>query len=243
MLVPAAITAGVVWIALGELVFIGGLAYSIPGRLGPRVRAAALLFLAYALLHSLWYYRYERFMLMSLPLAALVWAAATRAAFSFLGAKKATSSLLIVTQVAIAASGMYWGNQYSLRHNIALQQDTAYLQFDKIAAAVNTLNSELKSAVLTDLGPHLAYYLDAHTYMDTDHGNYWRRAFPPESTLEDINNLGIGFVVTQETFEEWLEEHKIPPEARHRFKQIESLIDGASIIRYLHNDNHRRPEG
>lgn len=232
MLVPVAMVAGAVWIALGELVFIGGLVYSIPGRLGSRVRAAALLFLAYALLHSLWYYRYERFMLMSLPLAALVWAAATRAAFSSLDAKKTTSWLLILAQVAIAASGMYWGNQYSVRHKVALQQDTSRLQFHKIADAVNMLNSELRSAVLTDLGPHLAYYLDAHTYLDTDHGNYWRRAFPPESTLEEMSNLGIGFVVTQESFEEWLEEHKIPLEAQHRFKQIENRIDGASIINY-----------
>lgn len=224
--------AGAIWFGLGELFFLLGLAWSLLGRLGHKVRAAGLLFLAYALLHSFWYYRYERFMFTAVPLAAIVWAAAVHKIFLFVkGKREGGWWVLILAQLLVAATGLYWGNHYSSLHRMELREDTSRLDFQDIAAAVNALNQE-RSAVLTDLGPHLAYYLDAHTYMDTDHGNYWHRAFPPERTLEEMNRLGIGFVVTGKDLDEWLEGRAIPSDARGRFKDAGGPVEGASIAQY-----------
>jgi hypothetical protein len=223
--------AGIVWIGLGECVFVGGLAAALAGRLGSRLRATGILFLAYAFLHSFWYYRYERFMLMALPFAALIWAAAIREICARLVPKR-QDLLLLLIQLMIVMSGFYFGNLYSLRHEVALQQDTGWLRFKDIAATVNSLDNEPLSPVLTDLGPHLAYYLDAHTYLDTEHGNYWTRAFPPERTLEEMERLGIRFVVTRQDVGQWFEEHAIPLEGQHSFKVLQEPVEGVSILEY-----------
>jgi len=224
---------GAVWIGLGGCVFVAGLAYSLFGRLGLRIRAVGLLFLAYAFVHSLWYYRYERFMLMAIPLAALVWAIA---AWKFLLPSGRDGvgrfRMVVLVQALIVAAGIYWGNHYTSRHRDALQQDSSWLSFQKIAGEVNRLNVESGSAVLTDLGPHLAYYLDTHAYLDSRFRNYWRRAFSRKRTLEEMDKLEIELVVTKEDYEKWLESHKIPPEARNLFTHIETAFKDISIIRY-----------
>jgi hypothetical protein len=76
---PAFILAGALWLFLGQGIFFCGLALSFSGKLSPRAKAAGLLFVVYAVTHSLWHYKYERFMLMAIPLAAIVWATAIRA--------------------------------------------------------------------------------------------------------------------------------------------------------------------
>jgi hypothetical protein len=221
---------GIIWLLLGELVFLGGLLFALAGRLGSKAHAAGCLFLAYALAHSLWYYRYERFMLLALPLAVIVWAVGARAAVLLPERHRVTRTCVIaLLQLLIAGAGLYWGNYYSVEHSAALQQDTHGVRFQEIAERVNELNSRSHSAVLTDLGPHLAYYVASHTYLDTNYRNYWRKAFPPEHTLEEMQKLGIEFVVTTKGLDEWLEMHMIPVGARARFKRIEEN-GGVSII-------------
>jgi hypothetical protein len=233
-LVSVSAVVGAVWFVLGQVIFIIGLILSFSGKLGAKARAVAFLFAVYALAHALWYYRYERFMFMAVPLAAIGWAIAVRTIFKFVkGEQGGRWWVLVLAQLLIAATGTYFGNHYSSRHAEALQQDTSRLGFQDIAEAVNGLNRETRSAVLTDLGPHLAYYVDAHTYLDTDHGNYWQRAFPPDRTLQEMDRLGIGFVVTRENLAEWLEAHQIPLSSRERFKPVERPALGALIIEYL----------
>jgi len=232
-LAVATVSAGAIWLLLGGLVFVGGLIFSIPGRLGSRLRAIGFLFLAYAMIHSLWYYRYERFMLMAVPLAAMLWAGAAREFFRSIGLSgKRQLRYLMLLQLLLAAAGLFFGNQFSRHHRTALQEDTSWLGFQHIAETVNTLNEESRAAVLTDLGPHLAYYVDAHTYLDTEHGNFWQRAFPPERTLEKMENLKIGFVVTAKAFDQWIEEHKIGAGGREMFEPLEGQVNGALIIKY-----------
>jgi hypothetical protein len=139
---------------------------------------------------------------------------------------------MLLAQALLAAGGLYFGNLYSARHAQALRQDTAWLSFKDIAQSVNALNSASRAPALTDLGPHLAYYVDAHTYLDTEHGNYWHRAFPPERAIEEMNRLGIRFVVTRKRLDKWLDEHHIPPEARQRFEVVKSAAHDVSIIKY-----------
>lgn len=222
--------AGAIWIVLGEFVFIAGLLYSLFGRLGRKVKAISLLFLAYAILHAFWYYRYERFMLFAIPLAAVVWAISLRAIFAFLLGKEGHRRIPMAAQILIAATGVYFGNHYSSLHSMELQQDTSGLQFQHIAEAVNALDGDSRSPVLTDLGPHLAYYLDAHTYMDSGHGNYWQRAFPLGNTLEEIEKRGIRFIVTNEDLASWLKKHKIPSEESQRFKCMDYIDDRAKVV-------------
>ncbi|MBI5118776.1 hypothetical protein HZA56_20085 [Candidatus Poribacteria bacterium] len=281
---------GAVWLLVGGVIFLEGLFCATLGWLGQRARGLGFLFLAYASLHSLWYYRYERFMLMAVPLAAIVWVEQLRA-LALLTVRKGVGpanplssenrghdatpekwghdatpekwghdaapekwghdatpekwghdaascphfsgvALMLLAQALLAAGGLYFGNLYGARHAQALQEDTAWLSFSDIAQSVNALNSASHAPVLTDLGPHLAYYVDAHTYLDTEHGNYWHRAFPPERTLEEMNGLGVRFVVTRKRLDKWLEEHHIPPEARQRLEVVNAAASDVSIIKY-----------
>jgi len=113
-----------------------------------------------------------------------------------------------------------------------LQRDTEFLKFQKLAGIVNEINKNSGKAVLTDLGPHLAYYLDAHSYMDGGHGNYWQSAFPAEQTAEALDRLDIGMVVTKRQLDRWLAEHDIAPEKAPDFIELEGVAPGVSIIRY-----------
>jgi hypothetical protein len=222
--------AGAAWLLLGGLVFAAGLALSVTGRLGGGSRAAGLLFIAYAVVHALWYYRYERFMLMAVPLAALVWAGAARRILGRIGSGTGSGGaglrrISALMLLLFAAAGLFLGHRFSVHHRVELQKDTAWLEFQDIANVVNTLNEGSRSAILTDLGPHLAYYIDAHTYLDSGHGNYWQRAFAPDRTLEEIKASGIGLIVTTSTFDEWIDEHKIPVDAKKVFEPLDAWPD------------------
>jgi len=178
-LLPAFILAGALWVFLGQGIFFCALALSLLGKLGPRAKAAGLLFVIYAVTHSLWHYKYERFMLMAIPLAAIVWAAAVRAISQSERAQKmGRYGFIVIVQLLIAASGLYLGAQYTRRHRAALQEDTSWLRFRDIASSVNVLNEGSGAPVLTDLGPHLAYHIDAHTSGAPSRIPY-RRAYIP----------------------------------------------------------------
>jgi hypothetical protein len=249
---------GAAWLLVGGIIFLEGLLCSVLGWLGQRARALSFLFLSYASLHSLWYYRYERFMFMAIPLAAIIWTEQIRA-FSLLLNRSIRPSeksgkgvlplnasdkpphrahrgiavvFMVSAQALLAAAGLYFGDFYSARHAKALQEDTAWIPFQDIAKLVNTLNSTSRSAVLTDLGPHLAYFIDAQTYLDDEQVNYWHRAFPPERTLGEMNRLGIRFVATRKSLGKWMGEHYIPPEAGSRFEIVQSLPHDVFIIKY-----------
>jgi hypothetical protein len=233
-LAAAAISAALAWLLLGELIFAAGMAFALLGRLGSQLRAIALLFLAFAAAHALWYYRYERFMLMAVPMASIIWAGASWEISKMLVSNEnMRRRCLIFLQMLIVMAGLFLGEQFARHHVTALQEDTSSLNYRHIARVVNTLNKESESPVLTDLGPHLAYYIDVHTYLDTEHGNYWRRAFPPDRTLEKLDELRIGYVVTTTTLDQWLEAHQLPNSMRKRFKVTEEQIKGVLIIEFI----------
>lgn len=229
-LISAAGVAAITWFLVGEVVFLMGLVWAVLGKLNKQARASAWLFLAYAFFHSFWYYRYERFMLMALPMAIIVWMAAVGKVASFIR-KEGSLWPMVLAQALVAASGLYIGNYYGKVHIEELQADTSRLPFQDIARTVNQVNT-MRSPVLTDLGPHLAYYLDAHSYLDSKYANYWQRAFPPEQAMEKMERLGIRLVVTRKDVGEWLDRHKIPPDARERFKAAEILPNGVTLIEF-----------
>jgi hypothetical protein len=222
--------AGFVWVVIGEMVFLAGVLYALTGRPGPTVRAAALLFLLYAGLHALWYYRYERFMLLALPLAAFIWAGSIHFFIGRIHAKKG-EQVLLPAQAMLVVAGLALAYVFGSTHAELLQRDTFRLPFREVAKAVNEVN-ESGRPILTDLGPHLAYYLNAHSYMDDDHGNYWQRAFPPERTVEELNKLGIRLIVTRWNFSQWMAEHRIPPEKTPNFEEVPSAAKDVTIIKY-----------
>jgi hypothetical protein len=198
-------------------------------RLGPAARAAVILFLGYAALHAFWHYRYERFILLILPVAALIWARF----LSFLNDRihqRTGRQLLLSVQALLALSGLALGHVFASAHAGLLQREAHNLNFAVVAQRINALNKN-QEPVLTDLGPHLAYYLEAHSYMDDDHGNYWRRAFPPEETAERLDRLGIGLIVTRREFPQWIAEHAIPPGQISDFEVVSGVNEELTVIR------------
>jgi hypothetical protein len=171
-------------------------------------------------------------MLLALPIAAFIWAAF---ASFFMGRvqQRTGRDFLPVVQVMLVAAGLTLGYLFSSFHADSLERDTSRLRFREIAQTINDLNQSQSLAVLTDLGPHLAYYLDAHSYLDDYHGNYWQPAFAPEQTLESLEKLRIGLIVTRQKPGRWLEEHKIPPDMVSRFQEIPGSDEGVTVIKYI----------
>jgi hypothetical protein len=223
--------AGATWLLTGELIFLAGLLLGIGKRSGPKVRTAAFLFLGYACIHALWYYRYERFLLLVLPISAFIWASCLFELANTLQGKTGRRTLSTVN-VMLVLSGLVLGNVFSSFHADLLQKETGNLQFPAIARALNKMNGEKKQAFLTDLGPHLAFYLDAHSFMDNYHGNYWDRAFPPDDTMEALEQFGIGLIVTRQDMGQWMAQHKISREKSAHFEEATPAIEGVHVIRY-----------
>ncbi len=229
-LFPFVVSAAAIWLLIGGMVFWGGAIAALSGRLASPARASAVLFLLYAAMHSLWYYRYERFLLLALPATAIVWAISLNGALNLFG--KNRGRLLLFAQALFIASGLTLGAYYSSAHARLLQQDTSWLNFREIAGTINILNEDSGKAVLTDLGPQLAYYIREHSYLDDSHGNYWRRAFPPERTMDGLDRLGIGLVVTRRNLEQWSEQHFIPADRKVDFIEISGIAPGVYVLRY-----------
>jgi len=223
--------AGLTWLLTGGLIFLAGLLLGIGKRLGPRVRTAAFLFLGYALIHALWYYRYERFMLLVLPIAAFIWASCVFQLANVLQGKTGRRVVFIIQSVLVL-SGLMLGYIFSSFHAGLLRKEADDLHFSEIARTLNEMNGETKQAFLTDLGPHLAYYLDAHSFMDDHHGNYWQRAFPLDDTMDSLERLGIGFIVTRQDMSQWMAQHKIPAEKSEHFEEATPAAKGVHVITY-----------
>ncbi len=171
------------WLTVAQgvvtVLYLGGLAAALVQGLFPKRGysfAVALGLLAFALLHSLWYYAYERYDYLTYPAAALVFAAGIDSAARWARPRIYLGVMLGLTLTCAAISGAY-GVQVSRMHAERLKLHQGGRDFRAIAQAVNDANPD-KRAVITDLGPHLAFYLSGRTYFNRHEQDFYDDAVP-----------------------------------------------------------------
>lgn len=127
----------------------------------------ALAICAYAVIHGVWYYRYERFMTVTTPFAALVLAgvlanavrfvARSRSALPQVGFGLATGALALIC-------GIY-GSHVSAMHADRLASRENNRDYAALAARLDRIDPSGRP-IVTDLGPYLASYTrDRHSYF------------------------------------------------------------------------------
>jgi hypothetical protein len=141
--------------------------YSFPVALG---------LLAFALIHSVWYYAYERYDYLMYPAAALVFAAGVDSAARWAKPKVYLGIVLGVTLSCALVSGVY-GVQVSRMHAERLKLHQGNRDFRAIAKAVNDANPD-KRPVITDLGPWVAFYLNGRSYFNRHEQDFYDDAVP-----------------------------------------------------------------
>ena len=120
---------------------------------------AAIAIGAYAVVHALWYYRYERFMTVTAPFAALVFAATAadvKGLIARLDVRLAETSYASAAVWAIVTSAFY-GDGVASMHAWRLASRQADRDYSAIARDVDRLDPA-RRPMMSDLGPYLAYF-------------------------------------------------------------------------------------
>ncbi|MBI5545315.1 MAG: hypothetical protein HY901_15605 [Deltaproteobacteria bacterium] len=136
----------------------------------------ALGLLAFAVLHSAWYYAYERYDYLTYPAAALMLAWGADTAVRWARPRLRIGVVLGLTLTCAAISGAY-GTQVARMHAERLKLHQGNRDFRGIAKAVNNVNPEARP-VITDLGPHLAFYLKGRVYFSRAEQDFYDDAVP-----------------------------------------------------------------
>jgi hypothetical protein len=138
--------------------------------------ATGLGLLVFALLHSIWYYAYERYDYLTYPAAALVFAWGIDALVRWAKPRVRTAVVLVVTLGCATISG-YYGTRVAQMHAERLKMHQGNRDFRGIARIVNEANPAGRP-VITDLGPHLAFYLKGRIYFNRIEPDFYDDAVP-----------------------------------------------------------------
>lgn len=132
--------------------------------------------LAFALLHSLWYYAYERYDYLTYPAAAVVFAWGMDTLVRWARPWIRTAVVLVLTLGCAAIAGAY-GVRVSQMHADRLKLHQGGRDFRGIARVVNEANPQGRP-VITDLGPHLAFYLNGFAYFSRSEADFYDDVVP-----------------------------------------------------------------
>lgn len=161
------------------VLYLGGVVAAVVQGIFPKRSYSfpvALGLLAFALLHSVWYYAYERYDYLTYPAAALVFAAGVDSAARWARRKVYLGLVLAVTLGCALVSGAY-GVQVSRMHAERLKLHQGNRDFRAIAKVVNDANPD-RRPVITDLGPWLAFYLSGRSYFNRYEQDFYDDAVP-----------------------------------------------------------------
>jgi hypothetical protein len=138
--------------------------------------ACALGLVAFAILHSTWYYAYERYDYLIYPAAALVLAWGIDAAL-FWAKPRLRTGLTLAISLGCAAICCGYGVQVSRMHAERLRIHQGGRDFRAIARAANAENPKGRPFV-TDLGPYVAFYLNGHSYFNRAERDFFDDVVP-----------------------------------------------------------------
>jgi hypothetical protein len=207
------------------LVFFGlllAIALGAVGWLGPWGTATVVFLFAYITAHSLWHYFYDRFLVPAVAIAALLWVAGGRR--WLLGPNRSprglrwrrAAGLLILT--ANSAVWLHEGTVLQLDHRMNLARSEPWHPA-RLAAQIRALTPE-GTAVLTDLGPPLAYHLHRPVFFDQGLTDYYEQSFPRSGDAWAIVAFDIHAVATRQTPEDFFAAAAVPAPARRGFHVV-----------------------
>jgi hypothetical protein len=126
----------------------------------------ALAIVFYAVIHGVWYYRYERFMTVSAPFAALVLATVPGNVLRlFARARVAPQIVFGLAASSVAAICAIYGSQVSRMHADRLASREDHRDYAALAARIDALDPS-RRPVVNDFGPYLASFVrDRRSYF------------------------------------------------------------------------------
>ncbi|MEO7110977.1 MAG: hypothetical protein ABI183_11115, partial [Polyangiaceae bacterium] len=160
---------------------------------------SALAACVYAGIHAFWYYRYERFMTVVTPFAALVFASTLESV-----ARKIAQLRPKPAHIAFLASGAAmtitcaaYGTRVSEMHAKRLASREAGRDYRAIAARIDAADPSHRP-VVTDLGPYLAFYTsDRHAFFE-DENEFYAQGVPwCEEGRAFLLEQNVGLVVSK----------------------------------------------
>ncbi|MGH7330762.1 MAG: hypothetical protein ACREJX_20625, partial [Polyangiaceae bacterium] len=173
------------WLVVAQLTLDNAYlwAFAITIAMGVRRRSAAFYAAvaigAYAVVHALWYYRYERFMTVTAPFAALVFATTVADVEELLarGARElAHSTYAIAAAWAIATAALY-GNGIASMHAWRLASRQENRDYQAIAHEIDRVDPA-RRPMMSDLGPYLAYYTRGRRVLLNGEKDFYADAVP-----------------------------------------------------------------
>ncbi len=196
---------------------------ALGGWLGRWGAAAAALLLLYIAGHTLWHYFYERFLIPTIPLAALLVAAGGR-----LWLHRTTGPIpaghtgrRLFALALICFTSVTWLHYASVLMRDHRQHLANAEPWDPIhLVAMVEERTPRGSPVLTDLGPPLAFHLGRPVFFDSGLQDFYEPGIERHRAGEAIVALGIHAVITRLPPEQWLDEAAIPAALRPAFDVV-----------------------
>jgi len=210
----------------------------------PLPAAAALTVILFAAMLPLWYYVYERFIIITIPLSAFVLASVLFPATIRHRVWLRTIGLLLFSTIYIIMATNYSVKLSTIHiRDMAKDRRHGFIKYQMVAGVVNKLNQH-KSPVLISFEPHLAYHLDGHVYIDRSKKHYYASAFKAGKALDFIREKGIEYIIINSNLGKWMNRHRIPHWRNKKlFKEIKCPPDinckQANIFHFLGQGKNR----
>jgi len=197
------------------------------GFLGIPAVAEAFAFLAFCLGHSFWFYVYDRYMIIAIPVFVLLQFRLLKYACEkspFLKSKRDRMLPGIVVLAILFGTNLDRGRRAELQMSEAYAYnhgvETPYIQI--AAQAKESLPDNRK--ILTNGGPYIAYYFSGEkVYFSSAERHYYNSDIHPGSAMEEMTQLKISHLLLLRTdFERWHREMGLHKEVKELFKEIAS---------------------
>ncbi|HEX7667034.1 MAG TPA: hypothetical protein VF407_21035, partial [Polyangiaceae bacterium] len=212
------------------IVFLGGLR-----RRSPAFWAAVGIGV-YAGIHAVWYYRYERFMTVTTPFAALVFASAGATVADAIGAIT-THLRVAIVPAAIAVAGIcaVYAIHLCEMHADRLDRREGARDYPAAAERIARLDP-VDRPIASDLGPYLAYFEPERTSLLVGDEDFYEDAVPRcIEGRELLAARNAAFFVGREDATTLADRYDLSPADY-------DLVGGAPTLLALHVQPHRERE-
>jgi hypothetical protein len=195
-------------------------------------QALTLILVGYFFLHSFWYYTYERFLILVLPLSIIIFFWAIKFLFTrgnmIWSPKEATRIHLILLQMILVVLNFYLAFYSTEIQKAALSDDAANIaRIDRLGARLNRIVSS-SLPIIHPLGPYLAYYLKGHSFFLHEMPHFYRPINPRETML----TTKIGYILSPVPLTKWLRENGIPKSQWKNIRLMTRTEEGLFLFIY-----------
>ena len=210
-------------IFLTDIAAVVSLFWCLRGFEGKRYTFSAIIVFGYLILHSFWYYAYERFVFLITPLLCLLLVRFFALFIKGMGVEKhvaGTAKMIVFVALTILLSTSL--AHYSWLHikDHAKHLVVPGMDYKEVAAKAELLAGE-SGAILSQWGSPLAYFIRKPVFIDTEDGYYYKQMFKWNETAQFIRENNVRVFIIRPPIEEWMYTHEIPYQSQTQFRIAE----------------------